>query len=628
MKNRKVFFVTAIFFVLAFAVCVVLGFFLRPLPELIASTVGKYCFFSALKLFCTIVPVVLGTGLLIGWLLDFGAHSEGSRLRFSAAMFSRYKTVLIDSLIAVLIISLAVEAALPGISRVMERYCRLPSLQREYLSFASGLYEQERFGLSYEVAKIAYGINPSDKESAELLDKAEIACKQLRQDEESSCSSEAAQIISSGSESAGYAEYGFRQKIAHTEYEGAYTTYSLLQTARDCFQSEDWFGAHYYAQTALAGCAPRDINVFELKQIAAAAWKQISQARREGTTDEQQIFARKLAGYNALMEQDNLKAYYIFRNLSLSSKKTAADPDVVRYLSLAENRLQNQYFFIDETLNLQGFESASAVRFKIAGEDGSETVYFVKGVTNADDKNVFVQYLRGLSVFKIDSDGNYISGFYSPYAKMTSVSADLFDDDMKKQLGIADGIHSVPYILLHSVDRNREGVMNVPDILKGDASSAPGGFLILPMEFTDFSLIKDASGSIDSMSLDSLFRFISSAEKYGFVEEVFQQALMSRLLYPLLMLIFLVCIGICSWHGRLRANSVFKFKWIIVFPLAGAVIFFVYRITLFLFRLVNYSLIAVFSRNSVLLVSLFLYLVILFCVSLVFLGCKDSMDTK
>lgn len=627
MKKGKVFFVTAVFFVLAFAVCVALGFFLNPLPELIASTVGKYRFFSALKLFCTIVPVVLETGLLIGWLLDFSAHSDGSRLRFSSAMFARYRTVIIDSLIAVLLMSVAVEAALPCINGVMERYRRLPSLQKEYRVFAEGLYEQERYTLSYEVAKIALGINPSDKQSAELLDKAEIACKQLRQDEKNDAS-DASQIISSAAEGAGYADYGFHQKITHIEYNEPYTTYSLLQTARDCFDAEDWFGAHYYAQTALSGCSPRDINVFELKQISAAAWKQISQARREGTTAEQQIFARKFEGYNALMEQDNLKAYYIFRTLSLSSKKNATDPDVVRYLSLAENRLQNQYFFIDETLNLQGFESASDVRFKISEDDGSETVYFVKGVTNADEKNVFVQYLRGFSVFKIDSDGNYISGFYSSYAKMTPVSVDLFDDEMKKSLGIADGIRSVPYILLHSVDRNREGVMNVPVVLKGDASSAPGGFLILPMEFSDFSLIKDASGSIDSLSIDSLFRFMPLAEKYGFVEEVFQQTLVSRLLYPLFMLIFLVCVGICAWHGRLRANSVFKFKWVIVFPLAGIIMFFVYQISLFLFRLVNYSLMTVCSRNSVLFVSLFLYLVVLFCVSMVFLGCKDTMDAK
>lgn len=623
MKVKKVTLVTVSFFIFSLVCCIVLGFVLPYVPVLISSTSGMYRFLYGLRIFCSVMPAVLETGFLIGWSLDFGAHPDGSLLRFSPAMFSRYKKVITGSLAAVFIISMAVEVALPGINGLMNRYSLLPSLHKEYLNFAEGLYSQGRYSLSYEFAKMAYEIDSSDGECAELLDKAEVACRQFYQEEKTVDAAGIARLLSSGK---GEVDYGYKQKIVHSSYDEPFTTFSLLKKARECAAMEDWFGAHYYSQTALSAISPRDINCAELKHISADAWNHISQAKEAGTTDEQKIFAQKLSGYNALMEQDNLKAYYIFKMLSLSSKKISLDPDVVRYLEIAEERLQNQYFFTDETVNLQGFESAGNIYFKITGQDGGVTVYFIKGVTNAGTKNGLIQYLRGLSVYTLDFEGNYISGSYTPYAKMTAVSTELFDDELKKEFGIADGIKYVPYILLNSVDRNREGEIHTPQVLKGDSPSANDGFIILPVEFTDFSLLKSVSGGVESMGLQEVYRFVPKAEKYGFVEEVFRQTLVNRLLYPLFMLICMVCVGIGAWHGRISADGVFKFKWIIVFPLLSFVLLCAYYLSHFVFRMINYSLMSICGQTSVVFAGLFLYLVIFFGVSVMFLACKNSMS--
>ena len=146
------------------------------------------------------------------------------------------------------------------------------------------------------------------------------------------------------------------------------------------------------------------------------------------------------------------------------------------------------------------------------------------------------------------------------------------------------------------------------------------------MEFTDFSLLKSVSGGVESMGLQEVYRFVPKAEKYGFVEEVFRQTLVNRLLYPLFMLICMVCVGIGAWHGRISADGVFKFKWIIVFPLLSFVLLCAYYLSHFVFRMINYSLMSICGQTSVVFAGLFLYLVIFFGVSVMFLACKNSMS--
>ena len=121
-----------------------------------------------------------------------------------------------DFIAAVFIISMAVEVALPGINGLMNRYSQVPSLHKEYLNFAEGLYSQGRYSLSYEFAKMAYEIDSSDGECAELLDKAEVACRQFYQEEKTVDAAGIARILSSGK---GEVDYGYKQKIVHSSYD-------------------------------------------------------------------------------------------------------------------------------------------------------------------------------------------------------------------------------------------------------------------------------------------------------------------------------------------------------------------------------------------------------------------------
>ena len=377
---------------------------------------------------------------------------------------------------------------------------------------------------------------------------------------------------------------------------------------------------------AIDASSPKDINVPALKDISAVAWNHISQAQAEKITEEQKIYAKKVEGYSALISGDFLKAYYIFRTLSLKSKALSVDPDVVRYLNIANEKLEEEYFFIDETFNLQGFETVNNVHFSIRNNDGTTSVYFIKGVTPVADSASLVQYLRGLSIFVIDYDGKYKLGKYVPYAKMSSLSTDFFDAESKKLIGITDSIKEIPYIMVNSVDRNKEGVIHKPIRKGGYGRYFEENFVLLPIPYEDFDLVKQASADLDSMNIISLFKFMNKATFFGYSQEVVCQTLLDRILYPLFVLVLLVFIAYTAWNGRLLEDKLFKFKWVLVFPIFACSFHIIYNILFVLFRFVNYGFLSLVGIDFALVVGIIFYILLLFIISLLFLSRKTYSE--
>ncbi len=618
MKTKHVAIISMTFLILSFSASLILGFTAVPLPELIERTVRPYKFASGLKIFCDFLPAVVATAIFLGFSFDFGKNYQGSLTRFSQGMFIRYKSVLLVGIAFTLILTVFSELVLPTVNRKTQSYEEMPKLQKEYKNFASNLYENGRYELAREFAKMAAEINPKDVEASTLMDRAEIASKQMENSRVNPANLDMTAILPSSINTE-------VRKTSAPSYSESSEQYKLLLTAQECIHKEDWFGAHYYAQEALSITNAKDVNYSLLKQIAAEAWNKISDARFAGTTEEQKIFAKKYEGYSALYEQDNLHAYYVFKSLSASNKKLALDPDVIRYLAVAQDRLEKQYFFTDETLNLQNFEDTSNVYFKIQHYDKSTDIYFIKGITSTGNKTNLTQYLRGLCIFNLDAQGNYVSGSYTAYAKLKEISTSYFDEATKKALEIDEKTYTVPYVILNSVDRLKEGVVNSPVIKKGGARFPEGGYIILPIKYDDFNFLKEASTGIDAMSITSLFQFVKIAEKYGYSKEVYIQSILNRLLYPFMLLICTIALGIGAWHGRLPPNSIFKFKWIVIFPIFLVVDYGLYRFFMIFFKLVNFSILALAGSNYAILAATGFYALVFAMVSVLFVACKNSM---
>jgi len=154
--------------------------------------------------------------------------------------------------------------------------------------------------------------------------------------------------------------------------------------------------------------------------------------------------------------------------------------------------------------------------FKIKKDDGTTDVIFIKGITQTTGAEEMAQYLRGLYIFTLDENNSYKSGMYTAYAKMQSLSTEYFDDAVQDSNIVIENIKdykSVPYIILNSIDRDLEKTVNKPEITGGYAETKPANFVILPMEYSDFELIKEISSGFDTMKLSSLFRFVETSEK-------------------------------------------------------------------------------------------------------------------
>ena len=588
---------------LFFCFCACMAFrFFSPLPSLIAKTETLYRLYSGLELFCRILPAFSVTGFVIGYAVSFGRNPDGSARRFSRSMFRRYRSVVVTSLVLSLVLTAASEIGTPVLSAKQKQLERMPLIVQDYVRIGRQLEQSGRGALAYRYAELALKIDPASSEVLSLLRDTEIASREAHSAVRTALPKTASEPVS----------------------EEGYTVRELRSRAEKAYAEKKYFDAHYWAQSAVSITTPRDTNYAEVQRIAADAWNALFAADLPATTDAQKTYARKLSGYTALAEGDNLKAYYIFRTLSLASRENANDPDIVRYLAIAHARLDAEYFFIDEIIDAKEFETAGDVRFSIKKDDGTTSIVYIKGITPVKGSGGVVQYLRALSIFSIDADGAYTDSVYVPYAKMRQASSADFDADTKRSLGVPDGAYFVPYVLLRSVDRDTEGVTEGP-LYRYAASDKKGGSdrIVLPLSYEDLLLLIEVSRGAEYMNMISLFRFVGKGARFGYADEVFAQVLLNRILYPLFMLILFIWFAAFAWNYRIGETVLFKMSWIFVFPFFSVLAHILYRALMWLFKIINYVFIGIAGTYCLPLGAL-VYAVILLIVSLVFLARNEG----
>ena len=279
--------------------------------------------------------------------------------------------------------------------------------------------------------------------------------------------------------------------------------------AKDAFEKEEWFNAHYYAETGVSLATPKDPNLDELKKLSTEAWDNISEAHRLTKNQDQLDFEKKYKGYLALVNKDDLTAYYIFRDLYQTSRALSKDPDVVFYLDIAENRVSNKYFFIDETFELKTFENANDVYFAYTYKDGTKDIVYFKGITNVKSTGNSIQYLRDLTIESVNRNGEHYRTMRVPYAKVLPVDVRPMHESTKQLLGIDEKTQFVPYIMLKSVGRDSPEDMHEPlySYASGETANTPE-YLLLPMSYQDFTMLENATSDPTVMPLFSLIKMV------------------------------------------------------------------------------------------------------------------------
>lgn len=605
---KKIFGLLSIFLGLSLVICMIFAAFADFSAELPKNSVNALKILTGFEYFINYLPAIMMTGFVVSCSVYFGQNSEGSTSRFSAAMFARFKTIMVAVIVIAFVLTLGAEVFGVLIGKQKNRIVNRPKLVSEYIKVGRTLYEKGYYERAMGYADAALKLSPKSEEASRLLDDAEVASNQRRD----------SNIRIKLYESVENAE-----KVDHVVIDPNQIAevYEYYLKAQDYFDKKEWFNAHYYAYVGMNLASPKDPNLEELRRIATAAWNNLSEYHNLAKTDEQLAFGKKYEGYLALLEKDDLRAYYIFNELYNSSREFQSDPDVIFYRAIAENRINEKCFFIDETLELESFEDANDIYFAYKYLDGSQDIIYFKGVTTVQGTGKSIQYLRGLFISSVDKDGNLFRTMSVPYAKVLPVSVETFSPTTRLLMGLDDKVRFVPYIMLRSVERDGPAGEYLPEYTYyQEMEETYPEHLMFSIPYDDFIMLENSMRNPSIIPLYTLFMLLSRTVKYGFSADVFGAVCLNRIFYPFWMIIIFIMLATFAWNNRTNVDQYFKFWWVFVFPVFMLIADVFYKASMFVFKLMNYAILASTGITGAMLGAFAVYSVALVVCSLFFLG--------
>ncbi|MDD6970457.1 MAG: hypothetical protein SPH83_10030 [Treponema sp.] len=599
-------------FILIFSliVCLIIGFVLNVPFEVSKNSVFLYKILTGLELFVKYLPVFIIASFILTFSVHFGQHCEGSIIRFSQAMVERFKKIMIFSLMLTFIITMSNEVFGTLINRKKQSIIESQKILNEYLKVGNNLFNNGFYERAKRYGNVALTLQPNSKEAVDLIDRAEV---EIQRNENSNLRFKIYESV----------EEAEKVDKVVINPEQINEVYSYYLKAKDAYDKKEWFNAHFFAETGISLATPKDPNLEDLKKISNSAWNNLSEYHNLEKNEEQQIFDKKYEGYLALVQKDDLKAYYLFKQLYMSSRQMQSDPDVKFYLEIAENRVNEKSFFIDETFELESFENANDIYFACNYKDGTKDLVYFKGMTCVEETGNSVQYLRDLTIITIDNEGNFYRKMNVPYAKVLPVSVKNIPPSVKQLMGIEDDVESIPYLMLKSIERERENseVFPVYTYSDGSVGNKPE-YLLLSMPYEHFLMLENFKNNVTSIPLPQLLKLAKISEQYGFLEEMFTQSCLDRLFYPIWILILFLLISTFAWNNRVGSGQYFKLTWVFAFPEFLVISYVFYKLSMFIFKLINFTLLGVFGFLNACISALIFYLVMMVLAGVKFLACK------
>lgn len=626
---KKLVIIMSVYLVIIFAACIGLSEFIIKPPVLIAGTERGYKFLRGLKWFLSILPALCLSGFTISCSVIWSKKDYKVSVRFSPLMVKYFKLILIASLVFVFILTFNAEVFVPAVRFRSDEMKAAPQELERYIATTNTLLENNEPLLALRQAKLAHSLAPENEEVNALYKKV-TDLVELEHDRQRFLHEDDVKKVS---------------KPIH-EKDRSYTVLQLLAMSKKAAEEKKWFEAHYWAYLAKEGCDGTNTNLTEATRIANEAWSKLNLPVEFDNSAEREYYLTKKKGYDALNRGDSLKSYYIFMSLKKNTEFANKDPDIEKFFALAEEDVKNQYFFIDETENMDDLAQTRNVYFNIRNNDGTNDVFYINSAMDVKKRSGLVRYLEGFNVSHYAANGNFEYSFSVPYAKVVALPVSEFTADARELLGIKKSWKYVPFIMLRSVDRETEGVISVPQVelkegilsltilrennlkqLYLDEEKAPetmpisyDSFMFLPMPYSDFETINRISVGAENMSLMELKKFIPSAKKYGFSKEVFTENLVQRGTFPILILALFIFCAAMGWNYRIEEEkTMFKFRWILLFPLYGIIFILSYDMCMYFFNIINYSMVGLLGSSS-LFVGPFFYIVLFIVSSMVFMS--------
>ncbi|MDR0390206.1 MAG: hypothetical protein LBH73_09050 [Spirochaetaceae bacterium] len=312
-----------------------------------------------------------------------------------------------------------------------------------------------------------------------------------------------------------------------------------LTLARRALAEERYYDAHWFATLAKQLSGPESAEYGMSSQLASQAWNAI--VSLEPNNRERQrysLYHKKRDGYNALISEDWIRAYYIFKDLIES---TPDDPDVGNFLSMSEAGVRGEAFFIDEMDTAIG-EILNGAIFSLPRLPSGRLVARFASLSSFKD----FSYALGVEILGFSGESSLVYRVEAPYGKIFPLTVD-----------IPGGENSHTVLLLRALDRENENQRwdsrweRAAGGGAGQEEELGSAQLVLDIGYDDFLLSVEARRDMAYLSIRDLLNGAKRLGTRGHIPELFQAEALHRLGEPLMFLPFAITAIIAGW--RLRA---------------------------------------------------------------------------
>jgi hypothetical protein len=342
-----------------------------------------------------------------------------------------------------------------------------------------------------------------------------------------------------------------------------------MARAEMAFAEERWYDAHWLATLAERLARPGSAEIPPAQVLAARAWNKIAELAPNAREQERYALYRlKQDGYNAMLEQDWISAYYTFKELSVL---TPDDPDVAHYLEDSAGGLAGVAFFVDEIDLALGTVSRNPVfSLPADSEGGGRIVARFASMALLPD----YAYVWEPELVVVDENDLFLYRVRSDYGKIVPVSISTREDKPREQTAL----------LLRALDRTDNGKRREPAWTNEAEEAVDSGAaqVLVNLDFDSFILLSRVLDGPDGLSLRELFDAEKALSGCGFVPEVFRAEILRRLSEPVFFLPLSVLALFLGWRFRARKKPRYVYL-----PMLGVLPLVFYHASLFLRSVFN-----------------------------------------
>jgi hypothetical protein len=308
-----------------------------------------------------------------------------------------------------------------------------------------------------------------------------------------------------------------------------------LNLADTALREERYYDAHWLATLAGRLARAGSFEAINAVRLASQAWNAISSmAPSARELRSYNLYRLKREGYEAMIAEDWIRAYYIFKDLS---GRIPEDSDVDTFLILCEDGISRVAFFIDEmelTLGeiLTGAVFSIPVKSPLERRDGRLVLRINSLSTFAD-----YSYGVGIEILAFGGDGRLLYHVEAPYAKLVPMTL---------------GDEPRLILMMRVLDRDDPNTRWEPVWSGPERSPIGDAQIMLDMVYEDFLLLARTERGMDKLLIGDLFNAEKKLGAYGYVPQIFQAEIVYRICEPALLLPMVILALLIGWRFRAK----------------------------------------------------------------------------